>query len=88
MQAKDGGTLSLDFASAPWLEDDAPIVLILPGVAGSTKDMYVKSAAMELIRQEGGKAFRAVVMNTRGGKSCPLTSAYLTHAGSTDDVRT
>ena len=88
IQAKDGGTLALDFASAPWLEDDAPIVLILPGVAGSTEDMYVKSAAMELIRQESGRSYRAVIMNTRGSKSCPLTSAYLTHAGSTDDVRT
>ena len=89
IQAKDGGLIALDFVSAPWVTDDAPIVVILPGVAGSSKDTYIKSAALGLsMQREDNKAYRVVVVNTRGGKTCPLTTPYMTHAGSTDDVRT
>ena len=81
--------IALDFVSAPWVTDDSPIVVILPGLAGSSKDTYAKSAALGLSMQGGdNKAYRVVVVNTRGGKTCPLTTPYMTHAGSTDDVRT
>ncbi|EJD07438.1 AB-hydrolase YheT [Fomitiporia mediterranea MF3/22] len=88
--ADNGGTLALDFASTPWLKSSAPIAIIIPGLLGCSQDAYVNSAARELSRLKDGsvRGYRVVVMNPRGTPGNPLTSPHLTHAGSTDDMRT
>ncbi|EJD07436.1 uncharacterized protein FOMMEDRAFT_164408 [Fomitiporia mediterranea MF3/22] len=88
--ADNGGTIAIDFASTPWLNGSAPIVIILPGLLGSWRDAYVKSATRELSRLSDGpvKGYRVVVVNSRGTPGNPLTSPHITHPGSTDDIRT
>ncbi|KAK8751707.1 hypothetical protein OTU49_009894 [Cherax quadricarinatus] len=58
---KDGGQICLD-----WLDvtvvDDQPIVIILPGLTGSSQSEYVKSFVLAV--QETGA--RCAVFNNRG----------------------
>ncbi|KAL5537023.1 hypothetical protein ACEPAF_846 [Sanghuangporus sanghuang] len=89
VSADSGGALAVDFVSAPWLSLDAPIIIVLPGILGNSQSLYVTSATEYLTRLRNGPVtgYRVAVMNTRGTSGNPLSSAHLTHAGMTDDLR-
>ena len=61
----DGGVLALDWAAnlpAECDKDDAPVLLFLTGITGSSADSCVKYSMLDGIKQ----GYRPVVMNYRG----------------------
>ena len=84
--AADGGTLGLDWmdelnASDP-LPDDAPIVLLLPGINGSPKDNYLRRMAVALRNSK----YRVVGFVYRGCGGLMLTTPKWYSSGHTEDV--
>lgn len=85
----DGGTVALDTpraplgASAPPLPDDAPVLIVLPGLTGGSHDAYVQHLAVEAARA----GLRTVVFNSRGTGDGPVTSAQFYSASFTGDMR-
>lgn len=78
---KDGGQVCLD-----WLDgegtSDSPIILILPGLTGSSQSEYVKG----LILGIQGSHVRCVVLNNRGTGGIPLTTTRTYCAANSDDL--
>jgi predicted alpha/beta-fold hydrolase len=66
------------------LREDAPTVLILHGLEGSSRATYVWSMARELARH----AFRVIRMNFRGCSDEPNRLPRFYHAGDTSDLDT
>ncbi|VDM65718.1 unnamed protein product [Strongylus vulgaris] len=63
IEFEDGGALGIDWLHPEDCPDDAPIVLFLPGITGSTRDCaYILYPAQELIARK----WRVVVYNPRG----------------------
>ncbi|KAE9414625.1 hypothetical protein Angca_007790 [Angiostrongylus cantonensis] len=59
----DGGALGIDWLHPNDCEDDAPIILFLPGITGSTRDCaYILYPAQEICARK----WRTVVYNPRG----------------------
>ena len=61
----DGGVLALDWAAnlpAECDKDDAPVLLFLSGITGSSSDNYVKYSMLDGMRN----GYRPLVMNYRG----------------------
>jgi hypothetical protein len=60
----DGGTLALDWVDNNEIENDpsAPVVLILPGLSGTSDSSYVRHIADVSVTN----GWRTVVMNFRG----------------------
>ena len=61
----DGGVLALDWAAnlpAECEKGDAPVLLFLSGITGSSSDNYVKYSMLDGIRH----GYRPLVMNYRG----------------------
>ncbi|WKY09881.1 hypothetical protein Q1695_002329 [Nippostrongylus brasiliensis] len=59
----DGGALGVDWLYSEDCPDDAPIVLFLPGITGSTKDCsYILYPAQEMYKRN----WRVLVYNPRG----------------------
>ena len=68
----DGGRLALDWAAnlpAQCDKDDAPVLLFLSGITGSSSDNYVKYCMLDGMRH----GYRPVVMNYRGCGGLNLT---------------
>ena len=68
----DGGRLALDWAAnlpAECDKDDAPVLLFLSGVTGSSSDNYVQYTVLDGMHQ----GYRPVVMNHRGCGGVKLT---------------
>ncbi|KAJ2780640.1 hypothetical protein H4R18_003344 [Coemansia javaensis] len=80
----DGGTVSLDwFPARPGGAESAqPIVIVIPGVGGSSYEYHVRCLAKRLARA----GMRAVVANHRGSARTPLTSSQLYNAYDTRDL--
>eukprot|EP00891_Asterochloris_glomerata_P000961 jgi/Astpho2/961/e_gw1.00016.122.1_t len=89
MQTPDGGTVSLDYHQLPPgkamqdLEDDAPVIILLPGLTGGSHDTYVRYM-VQACSQHG---VRAVVFNSRGTSDGPVTSPQFYSASFTGDMR-
>ena len=65
MTLDDGGVLALDWAAnlpAECDKDDAPVLLFLSGITGSSSDNYVKYSMLDGMRH----GYRPLVMNYRG----------------------
>ena len=65
MTLDDGGVLALDWAAnlpAECDKDDAPVLLFLTGITGSSSDNYVKYSMLDGMRH----GYRPLVMNYRG----------------------
>lgn len=81
LEMKDGGQICLD-----WLDvtvvDDQPIVIILPGLTGSSQSEYVKSFVLAV--QETGA--RCAVFNNRGLGGVQLKTARTYCAANSDDL--
>jgi hypothetical protein len=83
----DGGCVSLDWehldAQHHALPDDAPVLILLPGLTGGSGDSYVRHAVLQA-RESG---IRAVVFNSRGTADSPVTSTQFYSASFTGDMR-
>ncbi|HEX6940547.1 MAG TPA: hydrolase [Longimicrobiales bacterium] len=81
LETPDGDFLDLDFPPSP--RDDAPVVLVLHGLEGSTRRHYMLVTYREL----HAHGLRAVGLNFRscGGEPNRLPRFY--HSGDTDDLR-
>ncbi|PSC76782.1 Embryogenesis-associated EMB8 [Micractinium conductrix] len=82
----DGGCVALDTEDLPAAErlpDDAPVLLLLPGLTGGSEDTYVQHAVLRA-RQAG---MRAVVFNSRGTSGSPVLTAQFYSASHTEDLR-
>ena len=84
----DGGTVTIDALAAPPqgcapLPDDAPVLLVLPGLTGGSHDTYVQYLAIEAAQA----GMRAVVFNSRGTSDGPVTSPQYYSASFTGDLR-
>jgi uncharacterized protein len=78
LSCSDGGTLCVDIARDS-LDEEAPLVLFLPSITGSSKTLN----SFVLTAQKRG--WRAVVLNRRGHEY-PLTSSCFNLMGDVDDT--
>ena len=72
LRLDDGGVLALDWAAnlpAECDKDDAPVLLFLSGITGSSSDNYVKYSMLDGMRH----GYRPLVMNYRGCGGINLT---------------
>ncbi|KAJ1733035.1 hypothetical protein H4S06_000049 [Coemansia sp. BCRC 34490] len=84
----DGATVSLDWCAAECAEN-APIVLVMSGVGGSSQEHHIRALAKTLTRADGPKALgaRVVVVNHRGTAGTPITAPRPYDVGFTGDLR-
>jgi predicted alpha/beta-fold hydrolase len=76
---EDGDFLDLDWAPDPG--EDAPIVLVMHGLEGSTQRRYMRNVSRELVRA----GVRPVALNFRGCSGEPNRAPHFYHSGKTDD---
>lgn len=76
---EDGDFIDVDWAPDPGPE--APIVLILHGLEGSSRRRYVRNVARELL----DRGVRPVAMNFRGCSGEPNRTLRFYHSGETSD---
>lgn len=87
----DGGTVALDWPvggedAGLWssdLPEDAPVLVLLPGLTGGSGDTYVRHMLVRA-RKAG---WRPVVFNSRGCGDSPVTSPQFYSASFTEDLR-
>lgn len=65
------------------LPDDAPVLILLPGLTGGSGDTYVQHA----VQQARGVGVRAAVFNSRGTAGSPVLTPRFYSASFTDDMR-
>uniref|UniRef100_A0A0N4X1N4 Hydrolase_4 domain-containing protein n=1 Tax=Haemonchus placei TaxID=6290 RepID=A0A0N4X1N4_HAEPC len=79
----DGGALGIDWLFADDCKEDAPIVLFLPGITGSTRDCaYILYPAQEIYARK----WRVVVYNPRGLGGVHLRNKIAYNSVRHDDV--
>ena len=81
----DGGTLGFDWEGKrldPAELSDKPILLMVPGVAGDSDNLY-SIALMREIRTK----FTVVILLLRGASGVPITSGKINHCGSWRDIK-
>jgi uncharacterized protein len=79
-ETEDGDFLDLDFGPDP--SPQAPLVVILHGLEGSTHRAYVRMAMAELL----GRGIRPVGLNFRSCSGEPNRRPRFYHSGETEDV--
>jgi len=79
----DGGVFAVDWAAQHREDRSRPVVLILHGLAGSSKSVYCQCLVHTLL----ARGFRCVVLNARGCGGVPLSTARGFTAAFTEDVR-
>ncbi|KAL3682018.1 hypothetical protein R1sor_000040 [Riccia sorocarpa] len=91
LRMADGGTVALDFPVGGedadlWttdLRDDAPVLILLPGLTGGSGDTYVRHMILRARRA----GWRPVVFNSRGCADSPVTTPQFYSASFTEDLR-
>ncbi|KAL9932722.1 hypothetical protein V8E36_008421 [Tilletia maclaganii] len=93
----DGGTISLDVTAFPkdgtdamHAElDDVPTLIVAHGLTGGSSESYIRSVLHVLCSppSQGGRGYRAVVINSRGCAFTPTSSPQLYSASKTADIR-
>lgn len=87
VELEDGGVVALDFEPIEMdkgLKSDAPVLLIIPGLTGGSKDSYVQYT-LEAARNIG---IRGMVFNPRGIADSPVLTPKIYSASYTGDLRT
>ncbi|VDM96855.1 unnamed protein product [Thelazia callipaeda] len=79
----DGGILALDWLEPVNVKSTSPIIVLLPGIAGSSSSSYILHTVWELYE----KGFRSVVVNHRGSAGVPLKTAQTNNAAYTCDLK-
>jgi uncharacterized protein len=81
LDTADGDFLDVDWTTDP--SPDAPIVLVLHGLEGSSHRRYVRSVARALL----ARGVRSAAMNFRGCSGEPNRALRFYHSGETSDPR-
>ncbi|KAK7083543.1 Phospholipase abhd3, partial [Halocaridina rubra] len=79
---KDGGQVCLDWFDGDDTNATSPLILILPGLTGSSQSEYVKGMVLSI----QGIQVRCVVLNNRGTGGIPLTTTRTYCAANSDDL--
>lgn len=79
LETPDGDFLDVDWGPDP--APDAPVVLVLHGLEGSSRRSYVRNVCRELL----ARGIRPVAMNFRGCSGEPNHSLRFYHSGETSD---
>ncbi|MEW5315800.1 MAG: hypothetical protein WDW38_007205 [Sanguina aurantia] len=82
----DGGCVALDYelsAEAQALPENAPLLVLFPGLTGGSGDSYVQYAVQSAKRS----GIRAVVFNSRGTADSPILTPQFYSASFTGDTR-
>eukprot|EP01060_Flectonema_neradi_P008634 TRINITY_DN16164_c0_g1_i1.p1 TRINITY_DN16164_c0_g1~~TRINITY_DN16164_c0_g1_i1.p1 ORF type:complete len:400 (+),score=46.04 TRINITY_DN16164_c0_g1_i1:31-1230(+) len=77
------GTVSLDWVITQDTEPHRAIVIIVPGLTGSSDSSYVTKMALSLVMA----GYQPVVYNPRGRGGIEITSAFMYSCGYTHDLR-
>lgn len=81
----DGGQVALDWVyneSSPHYTEHKPIVIILPGLVGSSQESYV----LHLVNESVKNGLRSVVFNYRGTGGTELKTSRTYNATNTEDL--
>ncbi|KAJ8749323.1 hypothetical protein K2173_018806 [Erythroxylum novogranatense] len=94
--ASDGGTIALDWLlysdvkedtssmnETILSDDNAPVVIVIPGLTSDSADAYVRHIAFKMARH----GWNVVVSNHRGLGGISITSDCFYNAGWTEDIR-
>ncbi|KAJ1666866.1 hypothetical protein IW140_002477 [Coemansia sp. RSA 1813] len=84
---EDGATISLDWCTSSSDLSEAPVVMIMSGVGGSSQEHHIRALAKSLALSSLLTP-RVVVVNHRGTAHTPITSSRPYDVGFTDDLRT
>uniref|UniRef100_A0A4W3J5T8 Phospholipase ABHD3 n=1 Tax=Callorhinchus milii TaxID=7868 RepID=A0A4W3J5T8_CALMI len=89
IKTADGGQISLD-----WIDNDGnllhpvsatrPIVLILPGLTGTSKESYI----LHMVKESQSQGYRCTVVNNRGVSGERLLTPRTYCAANTEDLET
>lgn len=78
----DGDFLDIDWLTPSSWEEDAPIVIVVHGLSGSSDSHYVLGLQAELAT----KGWASAALNCRGASGRPNNLPRAYHAGSSDDI--
>ncbi|KAJ1908014.1 hypothetical protein LPJ81_000388, partial [Coemansia sp. IMI 209127] len=82
----DGGVAAADWAfPRQSVAPDAPLIILVPGVAGTSYDYYVRSFIHGIIQE--GCQYQVVVLQSRGCNGVCLETPKAFHGGMTSDLR-
>uniref|UniRef100_A0A1D1YPJ6 Embryogenesis-associated protein EMB8 n=1 Tax=Anthurium amnicola TaxID=1678845 RepID=A0A1D1YPJ6_9ARAE len=84
LRAADDGAVALDWVCADdrLLPEDAPLLILLPGLTGGSGDSYVR----HMLVRARSKGWRVVVFNSRGCGDSPVTTPQFYSASFTRDL--
>jgi len=86
LTTEDGGTVALDWLDCPQtraLPEDAPALILVPGLGGASSCATLAYMAMAA----AARGMRTLVFNCRGTGDAPVTTAQFYSASYTDDMR-